>query len=90
MNPWENSEDDYGTDPHALTINMISEWIDSSPVCDAICNDARDGCIESEKVVNDITLRMETTQFFMRPENLNEVRIEKELTELVDLIEGLN
>ena len=90
MNPWDNSEDDYGIDPHTLTISMIGEWIDNSPVCNSICEDAKAGCKQSEDIINGITLRMETAQFFMTPEHLNEPRIEKELTELVDIKEGLN
>lgn len=88
MEDWSDNNDEL--DPNLATIMMVGNWIDNSPVCQAICDDAREGCEESEKLISGICTRMDTVQFFMQEEYLNYDRIERELNDLVNIITELN
>jgi hypothetical protein len=74
-------------DPNLSTLELIGEWIETSPVCQAICTDAREGCQDSEAFIKNMSLRMDSAMFFM---GRDDYRVDKELSTLVRIIEGLN
>jgi len=67
----------------------IDEWM-SSEVCDTICSDARDGCDESKKFIDDLCLMVDSATFHMSQEEKDHARIDKELTVVIKHIDSVS
>ena len=67
----------------------IDEWM-SSEVCNIICSDAREGCDESKKFIDDLCLMVDSASFHMSQEKADHARIDKELTEVINHIDSVS
>ena len=67
----------------------IDKWMNSE-VCDIICMDALEGCVESKKFIDDLCLMMDSAIFHMNQSDADHGRIDKELTSVIRHIDSVS
>ena len=67
----------------------IDQWMNSE-VCDIICEDAKNGCDESTKFIDDLCLMMDSATFHMNQPEPDHGRIDKELSAAVKHIDSVS
>lgn len=71
-------------------VEMIGHWIDSSEICQSICDDASNGCEPSQEFITGLCLRMDSAKFFMDPIMGNVHRADTELKDIIAMIESVS
>ena len=71
-------------------VEMIGHWIDSSEICQSICDDANSGCEPSREFITDLCLRMDTAKFFMDTVTRDAYRADTELKDIIAMIESVS
>jgi hypothetical protein len=77
------------TDEELTAASYIEQWMDGE-ICDEICEDARSGCPESRKFIDDICLMMDSATFHMTQPSADHNRIERELNQVIELIDSVS
>ena len=69
--------------------DYIDKWMNSE-VCDTICMDAKNGCDESTKFIDDLCLMMDSATFHMNQQDPDHGRIYKELSAAIKHIDSVS